>query len=211
MRGFFIKIFTLLLFVSFLTKTYGQFQFRGRVILQNKEHGSVNYKMYKNSKFSDSTKTSANGAFMIKFELNNVYLIEFSKTGFTSKKIIVDTKVPEENNSEFYDRFSIIKLDITGKGDTRSLAGLPVVKYYYKVEISDFAEEKITGKTVTDKNVPNDRIKTLKNELLVYQAIIEQQKIELGKTNSQSPGNVVIEDANRKADSILAVARGSLP
>ncbi len=212
MRAVFYKIFIVLLFVVFYISTNAQdgyFQYRGRLISKNKEKlGSVNYKVYKNSIFSDSTKTSANGAFMLKFELNYVYLIEFSKKGYTSKKIIVDTNVPEGKSSGFYDRFQIIKLDNAGEGDARSLAGLPFLKYYYKLEIADFVSKKIVSKKHnTGTNVSMNQLKALEAEVQSYKTIIDQQKLELEKIKSgQNVTDAIIAEANRKADSIVKVA-----
>jgi len=213
MRIIFNKIFVLLLLVAFFINASaqkGSFQFRGRVISQTKEKiGAVNYKVYKNEVFSDSTKTSSNGAFMLKLELNNVYLIEFSKNAYTSKKIIVDTNVPKDKSSSFYDWFNIIKLDNAGEGDTRSLAGLPVLKYYYKLEIADFAAEKIMGKKpVGGTGVSVKQIKDLEAELISYQAIINEQMLELERVKSgQNLTDQIIAEANRKADSIINVAK----
>lgn len=211
MRIIFYKIFVILLFVIFCIKTNAQegyFQLRGRIIAQNTEKlGSVKYKVFKNSKVSDSTMTSANGAFTLKFELNNVYLIEFSKKGYTSKRIIVDTEVPKEKSSGFYDRFNIIKLNVAGQGDARSMAGLPVLKYYYKLEIADFTAEEITGKPISGEKISVKQIKALEADLLLYQSIINQQKTELDKAKSmQYQADKIIADANKKADSILTSA-----
>jgi len=205
------KIFVLIIFTSYFIETNAQegyFQFRGRIITQSKEKlAGVNYKVYKNNKFFDSTRTSAKGSFILKFELNNVYSIVFSKKAYTSKKIIVDTNVPKEKSSGFFDSFNIINLDDEGKGDARSMAGLAVLKYYYNVEIADFATEKITGKRVNDKSISIKQIKALEAELLLYQSVIEQQKIELEKAkSSQYVTDKIIADANKKADSIILLA-----
>ncbi len=205
------KIFVLLLFISFFVKTNAQegyFQLRGRIITQSKEKlGSVKYKVYKNAIVFDSTMTSANGTFTLKFELNNLWRIEFSKKGFTTKIISVDTEVPNENSNGFYDRFNIVKLDSAGQGDLRSEAGLPVLKYQYNPGTDDFISEKIVGKVKTGGDVTFKRVKELENQLLLYQSTIERQKVELdAKKSLEGETNIIIQSAKDKADSIVGVA-----
>lgn len=209
MKIIFSKIFVLLLFISFFIKINAQegyFQLRGRIITQEKvKLGNAKYKVYKNGEAIDSTLTSSNGAFTLKFELNNMYFVEFSKKGYTTKKIIIDTEVPSENSNGFYDQFNIIKLDSVGKGDIRSEAGLPVLKYRYNTNTDDFISEKIIGKIATNEKGSLKKIKELEAQLLLYQATVEQQKIELNKNKSfESEKNQIIQQAQIKADSIIA-------
>ncbi|RLD68709.1 MAG: hypothetical protein DRI95_02260 [Bacteroidetes bacterium] len=204
------KIFVLLLFISFFIKTNAQeyFQLRGRIITQEKvKLGGAKYKLYKNGEAFDSTLTSSNGTFTLKFELNNVYLIEFSKKGYTTKKMIVDSEVPNEKISGFYDQFIIIKLDSAGQGDLRSEAGLPALKYRYNPGTDDFISEIIVGKVKTGGDVTFKRVKELENQLLLYQSTIERQKVELdAKRSLEGETNIILQAAKDKADSIVAVA-----
>ena len=211
MKIIFSKLFVLLLFISFFIKTNAQegyFQLRGRIITQSKEKlGSVKYKVYKNALVFDSTMTSASGAFTLKFELNNQYRVEFSKKGFTTKIIEIDTEVPNENSNSFYDRFDPLKLDSLGKGDVRSEAGLPVLKYRYNPSTDDFISEKIVGKIKTGGDATFKRVKELEAQLMLYQSIIDKQKVELDARKSlEGETNIVLQLAKDKADSIVAVA-----
>ncbi len=185
MRINYLKIICLIVFVGFYVQANSQegyFQLRGSIISQNKEKlGSFKYKVYEDNKVTVKPRTSVNGSFTIKFKLNNTYLVEFLKEGFNSKRIIVDTKVPDKKKSASYDHFRLIKLDSTGQGDTRSIAGLPVIKFYYKVEINGFTYEKITGEQVTYQTTSSQMIKMLEKRLHAIVAVMNRQPAQVEK------------------------------
>ncbi|OQX98725.1 MAG: hypothetical protein B6I20_10740 [Bacteroidetes bacterium 4572_117] len=205
------KIFILLLLINFSNSAVSQkgyFQLRGRIISPHKDKlVHVLYKLYENGKLIDTTLTTSNGAFTIKFEMNKMYMVEFSKKAYTTKLISVNTKIPINYISKFYDRFNIIKLDFEGQGDSRSAAGLPVMKYFFDIKTADFATEKISNKPTSNVKLLVKRIKSLESELLSQKEVINQQKVELNNIGlPQNQENKIIIDAKRKADSILDLA-----
>lgn len=185
----------------------GYFQLRGRIINKEKQKiGRVKYKLYKDKQILDSALTSQSGAFAIKFKLNSSYLIEFSKKDFTSKKIIVDTDVPQTNSSNYYDRFNIIKLDSIGSGDTRSEAGLPVLKYSFSLAVNDFINENITKKNVSNEDLLLKKLKNTEMQMAFYKEALDKQKIQENEKNLSAEEAIIIKQAKLKADSILNLA-----
>jgi len=183
----------------------GYFQFRGRIISQDKQKiGSVKYRIYKNNRILDSAVTSIGGKFAIKFDFNNKYLLEFSKKGYTSKKIKIDTDLPDANLSGYYDRFNIIKLDSSGNGDTRSEAGLAVLKYHFDISVNDFVNEKIKEKNISNEDLLLQKLKNTEKQLASIKEALNKQNSEQGKNqNLSAEESMILAQAKHKADSIL--------
>ena len=212
MQIFFKKTFfsflILILSLSLKSQT-GEFRLQGKVINKKKENLSrTKYILYKDNKIIDSAFTSVNGVFNIRFELNGQYLVEFVKKGYISKKIIVDTQVPNLYLGKFFNETNIIILDTIGAGDYRSLAGLPVIKYYFNVKKNGFSAKKLTG-SKGNEDVLIKHINKLKKELALYKKELEKQKEIAANMQKHSavPDSILLIKAQKKADSILSVAK----
>ena len=211
MQIFIKKIFILLLILSIslgIKSQTGKFTLTGKVINTKKEKlHDVLYKLYKNNTPVDSALTSVQGSFNIKFDLNSIYLLEFSKKGFVSKKIIIDTQIPKGYTGKFYKKINIVILDSVGKGDLRSEAGLPVLKYYFNLKEDDFVSENISGNKNNEKLLFK-HIEKLKKEINHYKNELEKQKELLsGNPNQNQQDSLLIREAQIKADKIIANAR----
>lgn len=211
MQIFIKKIFILLLAISItsgIKSQTGKFTLTGKVINIKKEKlHNVLYKLYKNNTVVDSSLTSLQGSFNIKFDLNSIYLLEFSKEGFVSKKIIVDTQIPRGYTGKFYKKINIVILDSIGKGDIRSEAGLPVLKYYFNLKADDFVSEKISGNKNNEK-ILFKHIEKLKKEIEFYKNELEKQKkIFADNLNQNNQDSILIKEAQIKANKIIANAR----
>ncbi len=205
------KIFFIFLILSIsygIKSQNGNFTLTGKVInIQKEKLQDVLYKLYKNNIPIDSALTSVQGSFNIKFDLNSIYLLEFSKAGFVSKKIIIDTQIPKGYSGKFYKKINIVILDSLGSGDLRSEAGLPVLKYYFNLKEDDFVSEKISGNKNNEK-ILFKHIEKLKKEINYYKNELEKQKnLFTKKNNQEQQDSILIIEAQKEADKIIASAR----
>ncbi|MBN1253301.1 MAG: SpoIIE family protein phosphatase, partial [Bacteroidales bacterium] len=200
-------IIIFLFFVYSLSAQDGYFQLRGRIFHNKEKLGNVFIKVYENSKLIDSTYTTAQGAFSFKFKLNSNFLVEFSKNPFVTKKIIVNTEVPESKKSKFFDIFFAMVIDDKENADMRSLAGLPVSKYYYDDIIGSFTAKKISADEVKIEKTDSSKIKELENELKRKIAEIDAEKLKLSNSKKTSyDAEQIINNAKKEADSIIKEA-----
>ena len=209
----------LFVFLSFsLNAQEGYFQLRGRMFHKQEKLGNVLIKVYQNGIAIDSTFTTTQGAFSLKFKLNNNYVVEFNKTPLIAKKIIVDSYVPSSKISKYFDIFFAMILDDKKSADIRSKAGLPISKYYYDDVIGSFTAIKI-GNNKTEPDINNKKITELENELKKQKKLlfIERQKnsnltneiynIEDIAKKAREVADSIINEANKKYSAILQKAK----
>ncbi|MCK7537002.1 MAG: hypothetical protein MZV63_41590 [Marinilabiliales bacterium] len=53
-------------------------------------------KLFENDKLIESFTSDRSGKFSLSLDLNKEYIIEFSKEGYVTKKISIDTHVPDD-------------------------------------------------------------------------------------------------------------------
>ena len=201
-------IFLFFLFISLkLNAQEGYFQLRGRMFHNKEKLGNVLIKVYQNSKIIDSTYTTAQGGFSLKFKFNNKYLVEFNKKTLISKMIIVDTKLPTSMKLKYFDIFFAMVLDNSENTDSRSKAGLPILKYYYDDNIGGFTTQNIGNVKIDSVNTDSiiikleDKIKNL--NLLFFTEKNRNKNLSL----IIKKHNVTLNKAQKKADSIINEAK----
>ncbi|MFO8235839.1 MAG: hypothetical protein R6U04_10600 [Bacteroidales bacterium] len=138
---------------------YGPLQDADVTILQNGE------------KFN-TTRTKDDGLFDIEMEVNNEYIIEFSKDDYVTKKILVDANLPEDVEGTWTVEFSITLFEMYPGLDISALED-PVTKivYFEREDGFDYDRmytEKMMGKV--DKIM--DQLEKLKEE--AYREIIRE-------------------------------------
>ncbi|MDF1551013.1 MAG: hypothetical protein P1P88_24545, partial [Bacteroidales bacterium] len=198
----------------------GYFQLRGRIYNNTKDALSdVKIEVFEGNKSIGTDKTSQQGVFSLRFKLNKIYLVEINKAGYVPKRISVETNVPAEKSSEFFDLFSLIILDEPGAEDSRTKNGLPVSKYYYKESAGNFVGEKLGTQTFVTNNQASKELQRLQAEINQYKARLEEQQKLLDeargvvsqadaiKAKAKRYADSVINLANRKSQSILNFAR----
>ncbi len=186
----------------------GYFQVSGRIYDQDKNALSdVKIKVFEGPLTIDSMKTSNSGGFNLKFKLQSSYIIEISKKGYASKKILINSEVPTEVENSSFRLLNFILLDDIAKIDDRSKAGLPVLKFNYNKINKEFEAEKIGGQTPTNNNASDQQIKALQAELVAYKKLVEQQKLLLSQSGENGNDIEKIKsDAKLMADSIIRAA-----
>jgi len=185
----------------------GYFQLRGRIYNKNKETlNNVNIQVFEGSKSIGNDKTSQKGVFSLRFKLNTSFIVEIKKESYATKRILVDTKVPDAKVKEFFDLFNLIILDDIENADPRSKNGLPVSKYYYKESIGDFTGEKISSKVASNQG-NQAKINALESELSNYKILVEQQKKMLNEAEGViTEANLIKLQAEQYADSVKRAA-----
>ncbi len=217
MRIFFKKIFLLTLFISLFFYAQSQESKQGILTVtgyvRNAENSNTfikkaKYLIYMNQKLIDSTYTGVSGRYILNLKLNNNYLLVFSKEGFVSKKILIDTHVPACEASKNFSLKNLL-IDLNKSSDENDLiaATLPVLKYSYSIKKGNFIPEKVTG-TQNEVNILLKHINQLKKEINDYKDITAKQDLQIKELQiTQNLGIKYEEEAQKKADSIIAAAR----
>jgi PAS domain S-box-containing protein len=203
---FIVLILVVFLFKIDLIGQDGYFQLRGRVYDKfSQSMGDVKFEVFENTVSIDSYKTSPQGNFSIRLKLNKKFTIEISKAGFASKRIAVDTNVPEEKSGQFFDELTFIVIFPESEADLQSKSGLPVMKYFYKTTESRFIAEELGTKS--DNVLISQDLKALeelKEELGNYKKLYFQQKTMLREAERIiSDANLIRSEAVNFADSIV--------
>jgi PAS domain S-box-containing protein len=187
----------------------GYFLLRGRIINKSNQFISdVKFEVFENAKSIDSYKTTQQEIFNIRFELNKNFVLEISKSGYATKRILVDTKVPDELRNEYYNLFSIVILYSAVDADMQTKSGLPSTKYYYKPSDKKFAADELGTKVISKVvNSDDEKLVQLQAELANYKALFNQQKIMLTEADEIiSNANLIKSQANSYADSLVRLA-----
>ncbi len=104
--SFFLRpaILTLLLLASHILQLQAQgtgyLEVVGSVLQSNKGLEGAELTVMKGNEKVDLVSTNASGKFIVNLELNNNYVIIFSKNGSISKTVEIDTIVPEESKDQ---------------------------------------------------------------------------------------------------------------
>ena len=103
-----LKFFTLNLFIAFLINTVfssisvaqdmGHLEVLGQIQNDKTRKGleGATIKIYKGLELVDEVLTSNSGKFILNIDYQAMYILEFTKTGYGTKKIKIDTKIPLE-------------------------------------------------------------------------------------------------------------------
>gem|GEM_PF-5844707 len=198
----------LLLFVHFSYGQEGLFQLSGRLWDKNKVAlADARIKVIEGSSAVDSMKTSSGGNFNLKFKLQSKYLIEISKKGYATIKVLVDTKVPAEFVKKSFRLQYFIVLDDPNSADDWSKAGIAVLKFYFDNTKKEFDFLKMNSQPTVGNSQYESRIKALQAEMDQYKTLTDNQKLLLEESQR------IIADANQiktiariYADSLIASA-----
>lgn len=96
--------------------------------------------IYEGSVLVEETKVTNNQRFQADLQFNKEYTVVFSKPGFSTKQISVDTDIPDNTN----DGFPPFQIEV-GLDQVQTNAAIdqlkPVGKIYYNAEIDNFDSE----------------------------------------------------------------------
>src|SRR5213080_2172705 len=91
----------------------GYLEVLGSVLTEGKGVEGASIKVLKGEENVDNFLSSSGGKFIINLDLNHLYTITFSKNGYITKSVLIDTKVPPEENTQIYSykfKMELIKL-----------------------------------------------------------------------------------------------------
>jgi hypothetical protein len=198
-RSIFTLLFSTLFFSSFGQSGY--FQFNGSIIDQNKKvPDNAKIIVYEGAKSIDSMKISRAGTFSLKLKLNNIYFVVTNKKGYTSKKIFIDTNVPDGNEKNTFILHTVIAIAAVEKTGGTQKNNKPDIKFFYDTErnafvtkdgiISSYEVKPVVSGAITstqNNNKSNDElvgeIEQLKNELNNV-----QKELDVYKLNANNSG-----------------------
>jgi PAS domain S-box-containing protein len=216
--------FLLCLYIVCDSQIYGQvgsFQMHGRVYDKSqKTLSGVKFEVFEGDKSIDTLSTHQNGVFIIHLELNKSFMLEISKPGFVTKRIAINTKIPNGKVSTFFDEATLFVLYTESEADLQTKSGLPTVKYVFDSIQNKFVAEELGKKPIlVESNECCEQISKLKvdlnnfktlyleQELLVKNAdkiILEAKKI---KNQANHYADSVMQDANRRVASIPRIIK----
>jgi PAS domain S-box-containing protein len=215
-------LFLLLIYFTYNSLIYGQggsFQLRGRIYNKsNQTLGKVKFQVFEGVKSIDTYTTSENGFYTIHLELNKIFTLEISKSGYAIKRIAINTVVPDDKKNAFYDEFTLIFLDTDADADLQTKSGLPSIKYTFNVAENKFVAEE-TGKKTNTNPQGNNNITKLQVELDNCTKLYSQQKMMLKeaekiitdanniRSRAVKYSDSLIRDANNKAILILRTSK----
>ncbi|MBK7970062.1 MAG: hypothetical protein IPK08_14605 [Bacteroidetes bacterium] len=206
--SFFLRpaILTLLLLASHILQLQAQgtgyLEVVGSVLQSNKGLEGAELTVMKGNEKVDLVSTNASGKFIVNLELNNNYVIIFSKNGNISKTVEIDTKVPEESKDQIYSyKFKIdLFQKVEGVTEPESISK-PVAKLGYSETVDDFDY---------DSNYTSARKSELEKVKQEMQAELarKKQEEELARTRARADSLAKInEDKAARAKELAEAAR----
>jgi hypothetical protein len=174
----------------------------------------VTAKLFQTGKEISSVTTNAEGVVTFKLEPNSEYVIEFSKQGYVSKIVNINTKIPNYETNEFEIALSVL-LFVPCEGLDYSVLQNPVVKIVYDDLKRDFFNEKTYSNTMNNKleqlMKANDKCVEDKYQTIVKKAdrlfaekkYAESRDVYL-QAQSQRPDDKYVEKQIDEINKILA-------
>ncbi|MCX7862110.1 MAG: carboxypeptidase regulatory-like domain-containing protein, partial [Bacteroidales bacterium] len=114
----------------------GYLRISGQVKSGKDKIANATINLYENNTKINSVTSNANGDFSFNLDFDKTYIIEVSANNFASKKVLVDTKIPEKDL--IYKYTFTVDLFVKIDGVDYSLLNKPVTKIVYNDEADAF-------------------------------------------------------------------------
>ena len=102
-RNIYIATITLfLIIVSNSLFSQNSLEVRGKFALKEGSAKEGEIKLYENGTFSESYMADRSGKFKVDLDLNKDYIFEFTKDGYVTKKININTNVPDKYADKYF-------------------------------------------------------------------------------------------------------------
>ena len=138
-----------------LAQKQGYLEVLGSVTQDGKGLEGADIKVMRGNENADNAMTATKGSFIINLDLGNSYTIIFSKHGSITKKVLVDTKVPDEYKSQIFSYKFKIELFLLPEGtEMPKDIDKPVAKLAFSEVYEDFDYDQLytqTRKTEIDQ------------------------------------------------------------
>ncbi|MBL0097726.1 MAG: hypothetical protein IPP46_15435 [Bacteroidetes bacterium] len=139
LRLWIISLFTLFLSGNAFAQQPGYLELLGNVQQDGKGLEGAEIKVMKGTEVSDNLMSSACGKFIFNLDLGHSYTIVFSKNGSITKTVLIDTKVPEQYNSQIFSfKFKMDLFKAPEGQEPPKEAAPPVAKLSYSDAYEDF-------------------------------------------------------------------------
>ena len=155
-RYFTLLIFTLLTLAnSAFAQKQGYLEVLGSVTQDGKGLEGADIKVMKGNENADNAMTAGKGSFIINLDLGSTYTLVFSKNGSITKKVLVDTKVPDEYIAQIFSyKFKIELFKLPDGSEMPKDVDKPVAKLAFSEVYEDFDYDQLytqTRKTEIDQ------------------------------------------------------------
>ncbi len=114
------------------------YDFYGRVFLENSKGESVTIKLYDDNRLISDYKTDKKGKFAVGAPKAKHYTLEFSKKGFVTKRVIINTRKVLATQRRLEDFDFNVHLIEEREGVNYSILDFPIALIEYKKSIKGF-------------------------------------------------------------------------
>ena len=162
-----IGILALFSLCYFDNKTELKLEINGIVTHYGKPVGNTLISIYLDSMAIDQLLSKRNGRFDIFLDYQKEFIIEFSKEGYVTKRIIISTYVPEKTRQEGGAGFYDLNVDLTEmiRGLDIEVFNQPVTKYIFDPESFFYIrDEKFEDKVSTELEKVDAQVEVLKKK-----------------------------------------------
>ncbi len=178
----------------------GYLELLGRVQQDGKSLEGASIRIFKGNEPIDEVITSSGGRFILNLDFNHLYTLVFSKRGAVTKAILVDTKVPLENQSIIFSyEFKIDLFKIAEDEIQQALPDKPVARISYDPRFDDFNHD------VKYTEARKEEFQQIKKDQAAILAKQRQDSIEAAKAEARARAIALAmekarEDSLRKAE-----------
>ena len=129
-----------IIFAFFTLVLNAQVSVEGRLLLKEKNNSSdATLKIEKNGKIVDQMDLGRKGQFKYELDLNNSYILHFTKEGYVTKKIEMDTNVPSDKvSNSFQSLYFEVEIFKSVPDSKLGPFQYPVGKIVYNSDIEEF-------------------------------------------------------------------------
>lgn len=204
--GTFYFIFSILFFfILFPASAQRNFlRVDGNVKEEKEKLGGVSITVYKDQQFFTKTVTEDNGKFRFQLNYDTDYLLEFSKPGYVSKRVTVNTNDVLFENQDFGHEYGgwEVSLFRMVNGMDISMFEKPFVKIFYNTDLNKFEHD------VEYTNLVKEEFEQLQKDFSKRKKEDEKKKQADDKAAEKALAKAALEkktdeENKRKADSEL--------
>ncbi len=191
-----ISFILILLLFSLITNAQNSFEFHGKISIDDGRSNTVKIVVTKDGKPYKTFHPESNGKYSFNLNYNSVYIVSYEKKGFVSKKVEVNTIVPDKvlkNNNFKYKWKTDVNLFKKYEGIDFSFFNEPIQKIYF-------------NNNASRRFVYDDKYaKQIEKELREKMAEVEKRKAEERKAAEKKRQQLLKERQQAIKDSLAQV------
>ena len=138
-----------LLMVQVFAQKSGYVQCTGKVRADSRPVSACDIKISQNGSVVQTAQSKENGSFVFNLDLQKDFIISYSKSGFITKSVIFETKVPQDQSDIIYQvEFNIdLFADVEDVSRNNAMTK-PVAKYSFNPAYEDFVHDENYTKSI---------------------------------------------------------------